>query len=401
VNVAGFGYSGPRRMILTLTASCLRSQIKTGSRGSGMSLSDLPQFTRDTLGLRGLTLSTDLLVGADRRMLDGIRERADKAGCACLLLVEPGTVSLDGTPAKVEALIERMKNVVQAAQLLGCNSSAFSIKNIENDDQRKLVADRLRKVVERAEKLDVNVLVSPAAGIEPETISDLLKRVGGFRIGTYPDFEVASKAADPLTYLRRLSPYASAVCATTFEFADPDSAKHEAKPKAKPPAKPRALSPEERLLASIARAAAGDEEDDDAPPPSLPGAKAQAKPVEAPQAKGKGTKSSKAAASPPPPPPSPAFKTSDEDDDASLDAELDALDPEALLAELAAEEEAEMEPLATHVGYDIIKMVEAVASVGYDGALAVDYRGKGDVTQGVQTSARVLLAAVEAALAAG
>ena len=367
-----------------------------------MSLSDLPQYTRDTLGLRGLTLSTDLLVGADRRMLEGIRERADKAGCACLLLIEPGTVAVDGSPAKVEALIERMKNVVQAAQLLGCNSSAFSIKGIDTDDQRKLVADRLRKVVERAEKLDVNVLISPAAGVEPEAVSDLLKRVGGFRIGTYPDFEIASKAADPLTYLRRLSPYASAVCAATFEFADPASGKPPAKPQPKPAAKARALSPEERLLASIARASAGDDEDDDMPPPVV-----VPKADLAPASKGKGKKAVKQAASPPPPPapppPPPAaeFKTSDDDDDAALDAELDALDPEALLAELAAEEEEEMIPLATHVGFDIIKMVEAVASVGYDGALAVDYRGKGDVIQGVQTSARVLLAAVEAALAAG
>lgn len=363
-----------------------------------MSLSDLPQFTRDTLGLRGLTLSTDLLVGADRRMLEGIRERADKAGCACLLLVEPGTVAVDGSPAKVEALIERMKNVVQAAQLLGCNSSAFSIKGIDTDDQRKLVADRLRKVVERAEKLDVNVLVSPAAGVEPEAVSDLLKRVGGFRIGTYPDFEVASKATDPLTYLRRLSPYASAVCAATVEFAYPAAGKPLAKPQPKPAPKGRALSPEERLLASIARATAGDDEDDELPPPSvLPKAEV------APTAKGKAKKATKQAASPPPPPPPPPseFKTSDDDDDAALDAELDALDPEALLAELAAEEEEERVPLATHMGFDVIKMVEAVASVGYDGALAVDYRGKGDVTLGVQTSARVLLAAVEAALAAG
>lgn len=368
-------------MILTLTASCLRSQIRTGSRGSGMPLTDLPQFARDILDLRGLNLSTDLLAGADRRALEAIRERADKAGCACLLLIEPGIVTIDGSPERVEALIERMRKVVQAAQLLGCNSAAFSLKGIDSDDQRKAVADRLRKVVERAEKLDVNVLVSPAPGVEPEAVSDLLKRVGGFRIGTYPDFEVASKSKDPLTYLRRLSPYASAVCAATFEFADAPAS--QPKPAEKPASKTKALSPEERLLASIARAAAGaDDEDEDA---------------EAPKA-AKGKKSQAKATPPPPAPPPPSAKGEEEDDE--LDAELDGLDPEELMAELA-EEEVEEEPVPVHVGFDVVKMVEAVASVGYDGALAVDYRGKGDPVTGVRNSTRVLIAAIQAALAAG
>lgn len=357
-----------------------------------MPLTDLPQFARETLGLRGLNLSTDLLAGADRRVLETIRERADKAGCACLLLIEPGVVTIDGTPTKVEALIERMRKVVQAAQLLGCNSAAFSIKGIETDDLRKGVADRLRKVVERAEKLDVNVLVSPAAGVEPEAVSDLLKRVGGFRIGTYPDFEVASKSKDPLTYLRRLSPYASAVCAATFEFTDAPPAAPAPKPAAKPEGKGKAMSPEERLLASIARAAAGgddEEADEEAPAPKAKGKKAQAKASPTPPA------------APPPPAPAAAPAAKGEEEDDELDAELDGLDPEELLAELAAEEEIEEEPLPVHVGFDVVKMVEAVASVGYDGALAVDYRGKGDVVAGVQKSARVLAAAVQAALAAG
>ena len=76
-------------MLLTLSASCLKSMLVTGrGKKPKLDLLDLPSFARDTLGLSGLNLSTDLLVGADRSRLEGVREKADRASCSCLLLVE-------------------------------------------------------------------------------------------------------------------------------------------------------------------------------------------------------------------------------------------------------------------------------------------------------------------------
>jgi hypothetical protein len=78
-------------MLLTLTASCLKGMLlPTGrSKKPKMEMMDLPAFTRDSLGLSGFNLSTDLLVGADRAKLEAIRERTDRASCSCLLLIEP------------------------------------------------------------------------------------------------------------------------------------------------------------------------------------------------------------------------------------------------------------------------------------------------------------------------
>ncbi len=86
--------------------------------------------------------------------------------------------------------------------------------------------------MERAEKLDLNLLVSPMPGLteRPERVTELIKRVGGFRIGTFPDFETASKQKDPSAYLHRLTPYATVVSASTVAFAGE-------KPKAKGKAK--------------------------------------------------------------------------------------------------------------------------------------------------------------------
>ena len=148
-----------------------------------------------------------------------------------------------------------------------------------------------------AEKRELNVLISPTEGLteDPDRVAELIKRVGGFRIGTYPDFETASKSKDPIAYLRRLAPYAWAVNASTIEFVD--------------------LAEEAGLEES------GNEDD-----------------------------------------------------------ELDAL------AELLAAPE--------HVTYDLDAMVQAIAAVGYDGTLAVDYRGDAG-TLGIRQGCEALEAALE------
>ena len=106
---AGFPLQSPQRMLLTLNASCLRSQLTSPKGGTpSLALSDLPQYTREVLGLGGLNLTTDLLVGADRRRLEQLRERADRAGCPCLLLIESEPQKLTGDAQAAEASIQRM-----------------------------------------------------------------------------------------------------------------------------------------------------------------------------------------------------------------------------------------------------------------------------------------------------
>lgn len=199
--------------------------LKPATKGAkpALALLDLPHYTREVLGLRGLCLSTDLLVGADRKSLDALRERGDKAGCACLTLLEPPPIKINATEeSAVKATLDRMSRVVQAAQILGCSSAAFLVDGVTTEKDREIAALRIKQIVSRGEKLDVNILLGPSPTatpfIEPDFLTDVLKRVGGFRVGTFPDFETASKSKDPMTYLRRLSPYASAVSATTLAF---------------------------------------------------------------------------------------------------------------------------------------------------------------------------------------
>jgi hypothetical protein len=182
--------------------------------------------------------------------------------------------------------------------LLGCNSASVAIDAPEGDDELfDRVVDRVRMVLDRADRLEINLLISPRPGLtqDAERVTDLLKKVGGFRVGTLPDFQAASKVEDPGAYLRRLTPYASVVLASTVEFAEP-----------------------------------ADDADDDTP--------------------------------------------------GSLED----------LADMIMSVEA-----AKHTAYEIEPMLEAIGSVGFDGTLAIDYRGGGDGTLGVLKSRDAIEAALE------
>ena len=258
----------------------------TAGRGKKpkLDLLELPSFARETLGLAGINLSTDLLAGADRSRLEGVRERADRSSCACLLLVEADAQPFGAAQEKAsQGATERMLRVVEAAHLLGCSAAAVRIEAVDDDATFLRVAARLKPVMEKAEKLDINLLISPNKGLtgRPERVTELLKKVGGFRIGTYPDFQTASEAKDPVGYLQRLTPYATAVSASTMRFV------------------------------TAAGAEPGDED---------------------------------------------------------LDTPV------------------------KHQSYDLKPLVDAVVSVGYDGPLALDYRGGGDVTMGLIRSRDAIMA---------
>lgn len=212
-------------MLLTLTASCVRSLLTPSGKGKKVApkldLLDLPVFVREQLSLSGINLSTDLLSGAARSRLETVRERADRASCACLLLIECEPQPLGGDDAAGQGAAQRLTRVVEAAHILGCSAVAVKVEAPDDDTMVARVAGRLKPVMERAEKLEMNLLLAPHTGLteRPERVTELLKKVGGFRVGTFPDFEAASKAKDPNTYLHRLTPYATVVSASTIEFA--------------------------------------------------------------------------------------------------------------------------------------------------------------------------------------
>lgn len=384
-----------RRMLLTLNASCLRSQLlPSAGSGPALALSDLPQYTREVLGLGGLNLTTDLLVGADRRKLEHIRERADRAGCPCLLLIEAQPQKLGAADsATAEAVIQRMLRVIEAAQILSCTAAALRIAADDSDAVLQTLWPRLRKIVDRAERLELNLLVSPMKGLtaKAERVTDMIKKVGGFRIGTLPDFQFAMESTGSVegavTFLRRITPYASVVLASTTDFTDPSPDAAPPKPPSKRPRVVEDDDEDEEIVKKSARSA-------EPPQGDTPPAKAKKKGKDAKPAESAKPGKSKAEAKAPKPQAAPVPEADDEEIEELDDASLEDLIKDIFKSE-GEEPPPPQEPLPVHKGYDLFKMVHAVASVGFDSTIAVDYRGGGDVTLGIRKSQRVLRAALD------
>lgn len=211
-------------MLLTLSANCLRSRLtmRKGrtSPADALALTDLPRFARNELGLHGLNLSTSLLAGADMSKIDAIRDAADKAPCPCLVLVESDPLVLTSGDSEGDVAGERLVRVIKAANRLGCNSVALSISGGHDEESQDFAVERLRRVMNTADRMEVNLLVMPVKGLteDPDRLTDMIKKVGGFRVGTMPDFEVASKSTDAISYLRRLVPYAAGITASSIAF---------------------------------------------------------------------------------------------------------------------------------------------------------------------------------------
>ncbi len=333
-------------MLMTLSISSIRSLLKKrGAAPPKLDLLEVPQYTREELGLHGLTLTTDLLAGSTRDRLVALREAGDKAGCAALVLIEPDPLPLaEPAESKGAQATERMGRVLEAARLLGCSSVGFSIKGKNDEGSFERACERLKPIVDLGERMEINVLIRPTRGLTetPERTIELVKKVGGFRIGTLPDFQSAAESDDPGAYLRRLTPYASALLATTVELEQPEAP--EAEPEPKKPAKKKSADKAEAPEEEGASEAAPD------------------------GAEGSGA------------------------DDEGEELSLEGL-PEELLADLEAM--IDETPAPVHVTYDLAPMIEAIKAVGYDQTLSIDYRGSGDGTLGSIMSREAIEAVFE------
>ncbi|MCA9280000.1 MAG: hypothetical protein H6815_12935 [Phycisphaeraceae bacterium] len=323
---------GRSRLLLALNVNSLKSLLNP-KRGKDPSLTlpEVPQFIKEEFGLNGLALSADLLAGSNRRDLEAFRERSDRAGCACLLLHETTPLELGSlNEAVAEQACDRLDRILHAGRFLGTNSVAFTPAAGKDEDELDFTAEAIKRAMGLAEKHEMNLLIYPAQGLTstPDDVTNLLKRVGGFRVGTFPDFEYASTFDDPAGYLKKMCPYASAISASMLDFVVPESEPERKKPtkKTKAPAKSAAQTDESEV-------------------------------------------------------PTDSVKETDEALD-ELDEFLDELD--------------EMWEPPVHTAFDIQPMVGAVLAVGYDGALIIDYRGKGNPADGVQNCIYALEDAVRA-----
>ncbi len=203
-------------MLLTLGANSIH-RLLADKAVDASALRDLPAYCRDFLGLRGLSVPARLLSGWSAREIDELRDRADKCDCPCLLLIDEEPLPLASPRGdEVDAALHRLERLLRAGHRLGANSIAFAVKAKATEAALSNAIVACKAAMEAAERLEVNMLISPRAGLteDPDRLGTLIKKVGGFRLGTFPDFLAACASDDPVTYMRRLTPYGGAVNAS-------------------------------------------------------------------------------------------------------------------------------------------------------------------------------------------
>ncbi len=207
-------------MLLTLAARSLHSLVSANGEGS-LSLLDVPDFSIRQLHLRGMNVPSSMLAGWSLEDLDQLRDRGDKAGCPCLVLVEDKPLCFASDDQdKVDASSDRVGRLAVAANRLGCNALAIRCEAPDTEEAFDQAAVEIKDVMPAVERLELNLLIAPHDGLtcQTERLTDLLKRIGGFRIGSLPDFGHAAASGNLVDSLRKLAPYAGAVHATVEGF---------------------------------------------------------------------------------------------------------------------------------------------------------------------------------------
>lgn len=203
------------QLLVTASAQAFRDRIE--SDDDPLSLRDLPAFGAGELGVRGLSITASMLTGLGVPDLEAIRDAGDKVGCPTLLLIEDRPLPLaDADPAARAAAIERIGRLSNAAGKLGAAQLGLSIEGEDGDDRFEQAASTVRDAVQTIDRFEVAVQIEARPGItgDPVRLTDLIKKIGGFRIGSLPDFRFAHDTGDYEGTLRRLAPYAGTMIAT-------------------------------------------------------------------------------------------------------------------------------------------------------------------------------------------
>ena len=196
------------QILLTLAGGSLKSFVDSGE----LALEDIPAFALREFDLRGLNMPASMFAGCSLDVFDRLRDKADKAGCPVLTLTEETPLRFsDASPGDLNKTFDRVSRLATAANRLGCNALTISCEAPKDTDEVfERMAMSIKKVIQRIENFDLNLLVAPTDGLtsDPDRLTALIKKVGGFKIGSFPRFDHAEKTPDPSDTMRKLAPYA-------------------------------------------------------------------------------------------------------------------------------------------------------------------------------------------------
>ena len=162
----------------------------------------------------------------DNAYLIEMKNRADAHGVKSLLIMcdNEGNLGEPEEKKRIQAVQNHYK-WAEAAKFLGCHSIRVNARSFGTyDEQIKLAADGLRRLVEFGDNIEINIIVENHGGLSSngEWLSSVMKEVNHPRIGTLPDFGnfriENDNWYDRYKGMKELMPYAKAVSAKSHEF---------------------------------------------------------------------------------------------------------------------------------------------------------------------------------------
>lgn len=197
--------------------------------GKKLDAADFPKHAKEEFGITNVEYVNQFYkaVGSDEKYWKELRKRCDDLGTKSLLIMCDGEGDLGDPDEKLRtAAVENHKKWAMAAKILGCHSIRVNAASTGTpDEQRKLVADGLRRLTEWATKeCDQNVIVENHGGLSSNGawLASVMKAVDLERCGTLPDFG-NFKLEDGTYYDRykgveEMMPFAKAVSAKSHDF---------------------------------------------------------------------------------------------------------------------------------------------------------------------------------------
>lgn len=207
-------------ILLTLSAGSVRPLLAAKDPRCP-TIFAVPQFVATDLELRGLNLPTDMLKGFGLAEIEKLRDEADRAHCPVLLLTEEAPIDfMHRTGPTWVAALDRLRRLGTAANRLGCPSIAVRVQAVDTDEAFEATATGVKVALKELDKFELNLLLAPTEGLtfDAGRLTDLIKKIGGFRIGSYPSFAHAHATGDLEKTLRKLAPYAPAIAASVRGF---------------------------------------------------------------------------------------------------------------------------------------------------------------------------------------
>ena len=162
----------------------------------------------------------------DNAYLIEMKNRADDHGVKSLLIMcdNEGNLGEPEEKRRIQAVQNHYK-WAEAAKFLGCHSIRVNARSFGTyNEQIKLAADGLRRLVEFGDNIEINIIVENHGGLSSngEWLSSVMKEVNHPRIGTLPDFGnfriENDNWYDRYKGMKELMPYAKAVSAKSHEF---------------------------------------------------------------------------------------------------------------------------------------------------------------------------------------